>query len=162
MRLQHRNVFVVAAILGLVCVFLFMGTRTVRAPLVAMPTTSPIQLSSLDVTVGTNHSYYHGASSELLDSLAARLTRSTGNRLRWATSESATVVWMRFQHRDFGVMPLRGQPPHHTRFSAQLIEPSGVVAPLRIISTSAHYVVGTFLIILVLTHIYSPLNHSFM
>lgn len=129
----HRKVWIAGAMLPLVCMFLFMAFRPTRMPLVVMSSDPNIHVSSVVCTVGTNHTYYYGDGMDrLMDPVIRRLEDTNANRLRCSTSENSTIVWLRFDHPDYGVVPLRGRPVGRLEpFRAQLIDTNGAVVPLQ-------------------------------
>jgi hypothetical protein len=80
-----------------------------------------------------------------VDALKERFRRGTGPRTdcaRGKTRERSTVVWIRWDHPDYGLVPVQTdsrpqpvQPP----FRAQLINASGMSVPLKSVANLQHY-----------------------
>jgi hypothetical protein len=65
-----------------------------------------------------------------MDPLKTRLDDTNAYRLRCSTESQATVVWVRFVHPDYGIIPpLLTGPPE--RFRAELTDSNGTTIPLQ-------------------------------
>ena len=84
-------------------IFVLIAYRPKHMPLVVISSAPRIDLSSVVCTAGPKHEYYYGnVFTRLMDPLLRRLNPNAC-RLSWTTYN--TVVWCRFDHLDFGVLP---------------------------------------------------------
>jgi hypothetical protein len=145
----HRKLWIVGAMVVLACIFLLLAFIRTRMPLVAISSDPNIHVSSVVCTVGTNHVYYHGDGMDrLMDPLISRLSDPNAYRLRCATTGSNTIVWVRFDHPDYGVIPAQGPPvpPPVAPFRAQLIDTTGSVVPLSSVDVRLQHYRRRFLV----------------
>lgn len=134
--------FTVAVIVIAAFLVLFLILHSARMPLAIVSSDPNIQVSSVVCTFGTNHVYYHGDTwDKIMDPLITRLNDTNAYRLRCNTDDQSTVIWVRFVHPDYGIIPAQTPPRGHPmRFHAKLTDTNGVVTPLQSVNASMqHY-----------------------
>jgi hypothetical protein len=125
-------------------VTVFLLVRPVSMPLTIVSSGPDVRVVSIICTFGTNHVYYYGdGMDQIMDPITTRLGDTNAYRLRCATDQPSTVVWVRFTHLDYGVIPPRTSPAMPPiippRFRASLTEGSGATTNLELESTLQHF-----------------------
>jgi hypothetical protein len=137
---RHKYLWSISAVASVVSVLLLFILDTRQDRLSVMSADPGISIASIMYTLGTNHVYYYGdAFDRILDTAITRCK----------TSESNTVIWLRFEHPDYGIIPpmTPGAPRRPLApFRAELIETNGTRAALRPMNPRLQSFRGKFLI----------------